>query len=71
MIYGIGPCACIGPIGDCPCIRKSKGLKVDIVRSHISDEVWNCLSDEDKNLMNKLCSKAFWSYFQRKNNDVK
>ena len=51
-------CACMGPAGDCPCIRKNKGLKVEITEAHISPKLFALLSDEDKNIINNLKSKA-------------
>lgn len=55
-------CACIGPAGDCPCIRTEKGLPVKITETYIAPEVFDCLSDEDKQTINDLKLKAFFSY---------
>lgn len=61
-----GPCACIGPPGDCPCIRKSRGLKVPISETYISEELFNLLSDEDKNTINSLKHKALGLWMTRR-----
>ena len=51
-------CACIGPIGDCPCIRKEKGLYVPITEVYISPKLFELLPDEDKQTINELKHKA-------------
>jgi hypothetical protein len=51
-------CACIGPAGDCPCIRQAKGLPVPITETYISAELFALLPDEDKQTINDLKSKA-------------
>lgn len=58
----MSPCACIGPVGDCPCIRTEKGLPVKITETYIAPEVFDCLSDDDKQTINDLKLKAFFSY---------
>jgi hypothetical protein len=62
----ISPCACIGPVGDCPCIREAKGLSPIITESQISSEVFDCLSEEDKRTINDLKVKAFFIWQGRK-----
>lgn len=52
------PCACIGPVGDCPCIRLARGQKVGITETTISSELFALLPDEDKNTINNLKMKA-------------
>lgn len=59
-------CACIGPIGNCPCIRKSRGEKIEITETYIAQSVFNCLSDEDKNTINNLKMKALNLYLAGK-----
>lgn len=64
MVNDITPCACIGPIGDCPCIRKQKGLPIEITEAHISKEIFSLLPDEDKNIINQLKYKALGLYYK-------
>lgn len=59
-------CACMGPPGDCPCIRREKGLPVEITETTISPELFSLLSDDDKNTINQLKFKAFGIYFADK-----
>lgn len=66
----MSPCACIGPAGDCPCIRTEKGLPVKITETYIAPEVYDCLPDEDKRTINVLKMKAVALYI-RKKKDVK
>ena len=47
-------CACMGPAGDCPCIRRSKGLPVPITEAYVSPDAWNYLTDEEKTTINEL-----------------
>lgn len=54
-------CACMGAIGSdpyCPCEMERRGLKVSITESYISPEVWQSMSDEDKQTINSLKAKA-------------
>lgn len=62
----IDPCACIGPAGDCPCIRKQKGLPIEITEAYVSKEVFSYLPDADKNIINQLKHKAFGLYIANK-----
>ncbi len=62
-------CACMGVIGNdpyCPCEMKRKGLKVTITETYISPDVWNFMSDEDKETINNLKTKAAFAYMFRK-----
>lgn len=61
-----GPCACIGPAGDCPCIRRERGLPVEITEASVSPEVFACLSDEDKKTINDLKVKALGLYLTKR-----
>jgi len=47
-------CACVGPAGDCPCVRREKGLTVDIPETKISDDLWNLLTDQEKQTVNEI-----------------
>ena len=47
-------CACMGPAGDCPCIRRSKGLSVPITETYAFPGYWNFLTDAEKNTINEL-----------------
>lgn len=51
-------CACVGPAGDCPCVRREKGLAVDIPETKISDDLWNLLTDEEKQTVNEIKMRA-------------
>lgn len=55
-------CACIGPAGDCPCLRQARGEKVEIKETYISPELFALLSDEDKQTINALKMKALDLY---------
>lgn len=63
-------CACIGPIGDCPCIRNARGLLVPILETYISPEVFNCLTDEEKSTINSLKHTAFFRHMEKVNNEA-
>lgn len=52
-------CACIGPVGDCPCIRLSKGLKVPITETYIAPVVLEHLSAEDKSTIDLILQTPF------------
>lgn len=58
-------CACMGPVGDCYCIRKQKGLPIKITETFISHDIFDLLSDEDKRTINNLKSKAFFTYMSQ------
>ncbi len=44
----------MGPIGDCPCIRRSKGLPVPIHEAYAAPGWWDHLTDEEKETINEL-----------------
>jgi hypothetical protein len=54
------------PVCDIPCIRKQKGLHIEITESHISQEIFSLLPDEDKNIINQLKYIALGLYFANK-----
>lgn len=56
-------CACMGPPGNCPCIRAARGEKVEITETYIGPELFAILSDEDKTTINELKQKAFALWF--------
>jgi hypothetical protein len=60
-------CACIGPLGDCPCLRRSRGQKVEITETSVAPEIFSLLDDEDKTLINRLKVKALGRYLNIKN----
>jgi len=60
------PCACLGPVGDCPCIRKERGQKIEITETYISPDLFALLSDEEKNTINRLKGKALSLWMNRK-----
>lgn len=55
-------CACIGPIGDCPCVRQARGEKIEITETYIAPDLFALLSDEDKKTINDIKHKAFGLY---------
>lgn len=59
-------CACIGPAGDCPCVRLARGQKVEITETTIAPELFALLPDEDKRTINDLKVKALGLYMQQK-----
>lgn len=66
-------CACMGRIGSdpyCPCEMKRQGLKTTITETFISPELFQCLSDEDKNTINDLKEKALGIYMTTKKNKL-
>jgi len=55
-------CACMGRIGNdpwCPCEMERKGLEVTITENYISPELFQMLSREDRQTINRIKSKAF------------
>ena len=44
----------MGPPGDCPCIRRSKGLPVPIAETYVAPEVWDFLTEEEQKTINEL-----------------
>lgn len=58
-------CACIGPLGDCPCIRMARGEPVKITETFISPELFDVLPDEDKKTINDLKQKALGLFLQK------
>lgn len=58
-------CACIGPAGDCPCVRRQKGLSVGIPETHISESLWKLLTDDEKNTVNEIKRRALGRYFSK------
>lgn len=58
-----GACACIGPVGDCPCIRLARGEKLKITETYIAPDIFDMLSDEDKETINTIKQKAFFAWF--------
>jgi hypothetical protein len=52
-------CACMGPAGDCPCLRRARGQRVEITETYVSPDVFALLPDEDKLTINELKAKAF------------
>lgn len=47
-------CACIGPLGDCPCIRLGKGLSPKIHEVYADAAVWEHLTIEEKQTINEM-----------------
>lgn len=59
-------CACMGPPGNCPCIRMQRGEKLEITEITIAPALFACLSDKDKNTINDLKTKALGLWMERK-----
>lgn len=59
-------CACMGPSGNCPCIRQARGEKIEITEIFTAPSVFAWLSDEDKNTINSLKMKALALMLQSK-----
>lgn len=55
-------CACVGPIGNCPCIRKNNGETLRVDEIQISKEVFDYLSDDEKRKINDLKQIAINRY---------
>lgn len=52
-------CACLGPPGNCPCLRVSRGQPVPITETFLSPELFSLyLTDEEKTVINDLKLKA-------------
>src|ERR1035437_6725971 len=67
MTNQMSACACMGPPGNCPCQKAARGEKIAITESHISADLFELLSDEDKNTINDLKAKALGIYLTKKN----
>lgn len=52
----------MGPAGDCPCIRREKGLPVPITETYVSKDVWDSMTDEEKNTINEIKLRAAMRY---------
>mgnify|MGYP000996395160 CR=1 FL=1 len=61
----VDACACIGPAGDCPCIRRANGLPVDIPETHIHESLWKLLTDEEKTTVNEIKQRALERYLSK------
>lgn len=51
-------CACMGPPGNCPCIRQARGEKLPITEIYIAPDLFELLPDSDKETINNLKMKA-------------
>lgn len=58
-------CACMGPPGDCPCLRQARGQKVPVTETHISPDLFALLPEEDKETINALKMKALALYLTK------
>jgi hypothetical protein len=67
MTTALSACACMGPLGDCPCLRRQRGQKVEITETTISPELFALLPDEDKETINALKHKALGLWMFSKN----
>lgn len=48
-------CACIGPFGDCPCIRLGKGVQPKIAEVYLAPDAWDkYLTLEEKQTINEM-----------------
>ena len=48
----------MGPVGDCPCIRRAKGLPVPIVETYVSPDVWASMTEEEQTTINEIKLRA-------------
>ncbi len=63
-------CTCIGPIGNCPCIRRARGEVVISPEPYISNDVWESMPEEDRKTITDLKFKAALSFVgKRKESD--
>ena len=51
-------CACMGPPGDCPCIRQAKGMPTPATEIYIANSLFQLLTEEEKLIINNLKMKA-------------
>jgi hypothetical protein len=51
-------CACMGPPGNCPCIRQARGEKIPVTEIFISPDLFDLLPENDKQTINELKMKA-------------
>lgn len=58
-------CACMGPPGDCPCIRQQKGLPVQMQEVQISEDLWNLLTEDEKKTVNDIKYRALGRYLTK------
>jgi hypothetical protein len=56
----------MGPAGDCPCLRRQRGQKVEITETFISPSLFALLTDEDKNTVNEIKRKALGLWMAEK-----
>lgn len=47
-------CACMGPPGDCPCLRRSRGQPVKVNEVYVAPEAWDFLTAEEQATINEL-----------------
>lgn len=62
----ITACACMGPPGNCPCIRQARGEKLEITETYIAPDLFALLPDEDKQTINELKQKALGLFLTSK-----
>lgn len=58
-------CACVGPQGDCPCIRAQRGEQPEITETFISPDVFALLDKADKLMINSLKRKAMFLFLDK------
>ena len=60
-----GVCACVGPAGDCPCLRKNRGPSAHEIKhipvTFISEDLLSFLSEQDNKAFKELTQKLFLS----------
>jgi hypothetical protein len=52
----------MGPPGNCPCIRQSRGQTIPTTETFISPDLFELLPEEDKQTINELKMKALALY---------
>ena len=58
-------CACMGPPGNCPCIRRGRGEVIPVTEIFISPTLFDLLPEEDKQTINELKMKALALYLKK------
>lgn len=59
-------CSCTGPVGDCPCLRRQKGLPVVVQEVMISPALWELLTEDEQRTINEIKYRAMGRYLARK-----
>ena len=66
----MGACACIGPVGNCPCIREARGEKLPPSSCYIAGDVLACLTPEELKQFEDLKMTALSRYICNKKDSI-